>query len=402
VAKEASPSPAFTDWRAVWAVFAAGLAAGAYMTKAAPALPAMRAELGLTLVESGLIATTFNIMGMAVGMVAGVVCDRFGHKRLALGGLVVMALGGLAGAAAGGFPLLLLSRFFEGIGFVLFAVCAPTLMSASTANARDRARALGLWSAYMPTGGTLGLLAAPILIGVSGWRGFWVALAAVAAAAALLFARAVPPTRYGAVRSLRLVVESLRSTGNLVMAALFLCYTAQWTSVMLWLPTFLVDAHAASAGAAALATALMVLVNAPGNLLGGWLLSRGVPRGTLVVAGVLVSAACEAGMLAASLPGGLRFALVLAFSVTAGVIPASIFAGLPVHARSPQHIATANGLVLQASQAGQFVGPLALAWIATRFGGWDAALWPMLAFAALAACCGALLGRIEKRLPARR
>jgi len=372
------------------------------MTKAAPALPAMRAELGLTLVESGLIATTFNIMGMAVGMVAGVVCDRFGHKRLALGGLVVMALGGLAGAAAGGFPLLLLSRFFEGIGFVLFAVCAPTLMSASTANARDRARALGLWSAYMPTGGTLGLLAAPILIGVSGWRGFWVALAAVAAAAALLFARAVPPTRYGAVRSLRLVVESLRSTGNLVMAALFLCYTAQWTSVMLWLPTFLVDAHAASAGAAALATALMVLVNAPGNLLGGWLLSRGVPRGTLVVAGVLVSAACEAGMLAASLPGGLRFALVLAFSVTAGVIPASIFAGLPVHARSPQHIATANGLVLQASQAGQFVGPLALAWIATRFGGWDAALWPMLAFAALAACCGALLGRIEKRLPARR
>src|ERR1041384_8849065 len=106
------------------------------MTKVAPALPAMRAELGLTLVESGLIATTFNIMGMVVGMVAGVVCDRFGHKRLALAGLMVMALGGVAGAAASGFVVLLLSRFLEGIGFVLFAVCAPTLMSASTARAR--------------------------------------------------------------------------------------------------------------------------------------------------------------------------------------------------------------------------------------------------------------------------
>src|ERR1051326_1759358 len=141
----------------------------------------------------------------------------------------------------------------------------------------------------------------------------------------------------------------------------------------------------------------MGLGNVPGNLLGGWLLSRGVPRGPLIIAGALLAAACEAGMLATSLPGALRFGLVLAFSVTAGVIPASIFAGLPMHARTPQHIATANGLVLQASQAGQFVGPLALAWIATRFGGWDAALWPMLAFAALAACCGALLGRIEKK-----
>ena len=107
-------------------------------------------------------------------------------------------------------------------------------------------------------------------------------------------------------------------------------------------------------------------------------------------------------MLSASLPGPLRYALVLAFSISAGVIPASIFAGLPVHARTSQHIATANGLVLQASQAGQFVGPLALAWIASRFGGWDAALWPMLAFAALAALCGVALGRIEKTLPARR
>jgi MFS family permease len=400
VAREAAPSN--TDWRAVWAVFAAGLAAGAYMTKVAPTLPAMRAELGLTLVESGLIATTFNIMGMAVGMVAGVVCDRFGHKRLALAGLLVMACGGLLGAAAGGFAVLLFSRFFEGIGFVLFAVCAPTLMSASTASARDRARALGLWSAYMPSGGTLGLLAAPLFIAVSGWRGFWVTLAAAAAAAALLFARAVPPTRYGEVRSLRLVVESLASTGNLVMAALFLCYVAQWSSVMLWLPTFLADEYAVAAGAAAFATALMVLVNVPGNLLGGWLLSRGVPRGRLIIAGAVVAAACEAGMLAASLPGPLRYALVLAFSVSAGVIPASIFAGLPVHARTPQHIATANGLVLQASQAGQFVGPLALAWIASRFGGWDAALWPMLGFAGLAVCCGALLGRIEKRLPVRR
>ena len=44
-------------WPAVWAVFAGGLVAGAYICKVPPALPTLRAELGLTLVESGFIAT---------------------------------------------------------------------------------------------------------------------------------------------------------------------------------------------------------------------------------------------------------------------------------------------------------------------------------------------------------
>src|SRR5207248_7084782 len=92
-----------------------------------------------------------------------------------------------------------------------------------------------------------------------------------------------------------------------------------------------------------------------------------------------------------------RYALVLAFSLCTGVIPASIFAGLPVHARSPQHIATGNGMVLQFSNLGQFFGPLAIAWIVSRYGGWEATLWAMLAFALGGAACGIALGRIEKR-----
>jgi MFS family permease len=371
-----------------------GLVAGAYMTKVPPALPGLRAELGLTLVESGLIVTTFNVLGMLVGMLAGMVCDRLGHKRLALAGLVVMAAGGALGAAAHGFGLLLLSRFVEGVGFILFAVPAPALMTSLTASARDRARALGIWSAYMPTGGTIALLAAPPLIGAAGWRGLWLALAAAALAAAVPFAAAVPPSRPAQVGSLRLVAESIRQKGNLAMALLFACYVAQWTSIMVWLPTFLTEQGFASS-AAAVATALMVLVNAPGNLLGGWLLSRAVPRGRLVMAASAIAALCEIGMLAAGLPGALRYALVLLFSLCSGVIPASIFAGLPVHARSPQHIATGNGMVLQFSNLGQFFGPLAIAWLASRFG-WHASVWALVVFAAGGAACGFALRIIEK------
>src|SRR5206468_11094319 len=94
--------------------------------------------------------------------------------------------------------------------------------------------------------------------------------------------RSVPETPKARVGSVRLVIESLAQPGNVAMALLFAFYVAQWTSVMVWLPTFLAE-HGASTAAASSATALMVLVNAPGNLLGGWLLSRRMPRGQLVI-----------------------------------------------------------------------------------------------------------------------
>lgn len=386
-----------SNWPAIWAIYAGGLVAGAYMTKVAPALPGLREELGLTLVESGLIATTFNLMGMLVGMLAGVLCDRFGHKRLAVFGLIVLAAGGALGAAASGFASLLLARFLEGVGFIAFVVSAVALMNAATATPRDRARALGLWSSYMPTGGTIALVAAPLVMGAWGWRGLWIVFAMAAVLSTLALVRLVPPSQHGQVSSMRLVAESLRNAGNVTMALLFAFYVAQWTSIMIWLPTFLIEEHRIAAGGAALATALFVLANIPGNLMGGWLLSRGVPRRTLVVAGAACAALCEVGMFTDALPPALRFSLVLVFSFSAGVIPAAVFSGLPVHARTPQHIGTGNGIVMQASQIGQFLAPLALAGVATRFG-WHANLWLLLAFAAGAVACGAAIGAIENRI----
>ena len=251
----------------------------------------------------------------------------------------------------------------------------------------------------MPSGGTIALLAAPLLIGTWGWRGLWMVLAVAALVSTLVLARLVPASQYGQVSSMRLVVESLRNAGNITMALLFAFYVAQWTSIMVWLPTFLVDEHRMSATAAALATALYVLINAPGNLTGGWLLARGVPRGALVIGGALIAALCEIGMLAGALPPAARYVLVLVFSFCAGVIPAAVFSGLPVHARTPQHIGTGNGIVMQASQIGQFLAPLALAWIATGFG-WHANLWALLAFAAGATLCGVAIGRIEHKISA--
>jgi MFS family permease len=386
-----------TRWPAVWAVFAGGLICGAYIGKVPPALPLQREELGLSLVESGFIATTFNVIGLLVGMFVGVLSDRFGHKRLALAGLAVMCLSGMLGAVAWDFPSLLASRFFEGVGFILFAVAGSALMAAAAADNRDRPKVMGLWSAYMPSGGSAAMLLAPLMLAAWGWRGLWVVLAIVAALCFVLVARLAPTPRYGSVRSMKLVLESLAQPASVALSLLFAFYVAQWTSVMIWLPTFLVEERGASAGLASLMTALMVLVNVPGNIGGGWLLAHGVRRGPLVLAACAVMVVTDIGMLWGAVPDALRYASCLVFSMCAGVIPACIFSGVVVHAKTPEHIGTTNGMVMQTSQAGQFFGPILLAWLASSFGGWGASLWALLAFAAGGALCGYAILRIEAR-----
>ena len=132
------------------------------------------------------------------------------------------------------------------------------------------------------------------------WRALWLVFAVAAALAAVLVAYTVSETPRASTSSVRLVTESLMQSGNVAMALLFACYVAQWTSVMVWLPTFLTE-HGASTAGAAIGTALMVLVNVPGNLLGGWLLSRRVPRGRLIVAAAAIAALCEIGATAVTL-----------------------------------------------------------------------------------------------------
>lgn len=386
-----------TRWSAAWAVFFAGLVCGAYVGKVPPALPAQRDELGLTLVESGFIATMLNAIGMFSGMFVGVLCDRFGHKRLGVAGLGVMVVSGLLGAAAWDFSSLLASRFLEGVGFILFAVAGSALMAASATDTRDRMKVMGLWSAYMPSGGSTAILLAPLLIAAWGWRGSWVVWSVAAAAALALVARWAPTPRYGEVRSMKLALESIRQPGSVALALLFAFYVAQWTSVMIWLPTFLVDERGATPGLASSLTALMVLVNIPGNIGGGWLIAHGVRRGILILAAAAIMVVTDIGMLSSALPDALRFVSVLVFSCCAGTIPSAIFSGVVVHAKTPQHVGTTNGMVMQTSQAGQFFGVIALAWFAAQFGGWGASLWAMLAFAGACALCGYAILRIEAR-----
>lgn len=387
--------PPVTRWPAIWAVFLSGLAAAACIGKVPPLLPTLRSDLGLSLVQSGLIATMLNVMGMFVGMFAGIIADRYGHKRFVLAGLALLTLGGLLGAAADGYALLLASRFLEGSGFIMTTVSGVALITNVT-RPLDRPYAMSMWSAYMPTGGALAMLFAPIALASIGWQGYWVAIALASAAAWVLVARVVPAPAFGGeVRIGRLAVESLVRPGSLLLCLAFFGYAAQWASIMIWLPTYAVDERGASATLAALLTTAMVAINIPGNLAGGWMMGRGFSRSALIVFASTMQALCCLGVFTDSLPDSVRYASCLLFSLIGGLLPMAVLSGVPVHARSPAHIGTANGMVMQVSQVAQFIGPMVVAGIAMR-SGWTASLAPMLAFAACSIAAGVAIGRIER------
>ena len=387
-----------TNWPAVWVIFAGGLAAGAYMTKVPPALPMLRADLGLTLVESGWIQTMLYTIGAAAGVFFGVLAERSGVKRAALAGLGLMVAGGLLGALAGGYPTLLAARILEGVGFLSFVVAAAPLLTAATLP-QDRATAFSIWSSYMPTGGTLALLVAPLALSSVGWRGLWVVLAAYTALCAALLARKVPPAQFGgSIGSLRLLAESLARPGSLALCLGFICYVGQWTSLMTWLPTFVVDERGASPASAALVTAAFVAINIPGNQLGGLLLRAGVSRWAVMAGGAFCMGAAALGFFSGALPDSARLACVLAFSTLGGVIPAAVFSGTTVHAKTPQHIGTTNGMVMQSSHAAQFAIPILIAWVASRAGNWSASLQVMLILAASGLVAALIVRRFERKL----
>jgi len=387
--------------RAAALVVLGGVVAALQVGKLPPALPALQAELGMSLVQSGFLLSMVQLAGMLAAIFVGLAADQLGLRRSMVGGLMLLALASALGSLASSPWMLMALRGVEGLGFLCAVLPAPALIRRLVPPQRLPSM-MGVWGTYMPAGTALALLAGPFVIGLWGWPLWWDGLALVCALMAWALWRVLPgDPPAGQDRGLALwprLRGTLSHRGPWLVALMFSVYALQWLAVVGFLPSIYVQAGLAgalvgvlSAGAAA--------VNLVGNLLSGRLLQRGWASRHVLWIGFACMALGSLLAFAKFTEGWpwLRYAGVLLFSGLGGLVPATVFLLAVRLAPDERQVATAVGWTQQWSAIGQFVGPPVAAALAARAGGWHLTPWLCALCCALGAVLAWQAGRLLPR-----
>ncbi len=361
----------------------AGIVAALNIGKLPPALAALQAEFGLSLVQVSWMVSLFMVGSALFGIGGGSLADRFDPRRVMIGGLALMALASAVGAATHSTVVLFASRALESLAFLLVVLPAPAMLRQSVPDTSLRGW-LGAWGAYMPTGMAAGLFFTPMLMAIAGWRGVWAFSAAAAAVWAVLVAVTLPARAAHAAAPASIAAQAMatvRSPGPWLIAACFAFYAGQFTGIFSFLPTVYRE-YGISPQLGGSLTALAVLCNAAGNLVGGQFAQRGVDRAALIASVGVTMGVCAWVAFGSTLGFPWRYAALMVLSAVGGVIPSTLFATAPFYAPSAAAVSSTVGLMMQGAGVGQIVVPVALAALAQYTGSWDST-WMATGLAAL-------------------
>ncbi|WP_018499855.1 MFS transporter [Parafrankia discariae] len=155
------------------------------------ALPSAQRDLGFSNDARQWVVTAYALAFGSLLLLGGRVADLFGRKRTLLVGLAGFAVASAVGGAATSFGMLVVARATQGVFGALLAPAVLALLTTTFTDARERARAFGIYSAVAIVGGAVGLLLGGVLTQYLDWRwclyvnlGF--AVLALAGGAALL------------------------------------------------------------------------------------------------------------------------------------------------------------------------------------------------------------------------
>ncbi|MFE7134919.1 MFS transporter [Streptomyces sp. NPDC057638] len=150
------------------------------------ALPSIGADLGAGSAALSWVANAFLIAFGGLLLLAGRAGDLLGHRRLYLGGLVLLAAASAVGALAQGTGVLIGARALQGVGAAFAAAAAFALLLGLFPPGPARHSALGAFAAMGGLGGVLGTALGGVLTDILGWRStLWLNVVVALALAAL-------------------------------------------------------------------------------------------------------------------------------------------------------------------------------------------------------------------------
>ena len=326
----------------------------------------VKAELRLSDVQLGLIASAFIVVYTATSPFFGMLGDRRARPPLVAFGVFLQSLAAVTTGLARGFWSLFASRAAVGIGEAAYGTIAPALLADHFALER-RGRVLGLFFAAIPLGSAVGYILGGLVDHHFGWRTAWLVAGIPGLLVTFLVLRVADAPR-GArdgVRSSVVTVktEDLTPHGRrwtaayahlvrnrqYVLAVLgYAAYTFALGALAFWMPAFLERARGMTRQQATVTFGSIALVTGfVGTFAGGWLgdlLLRRTRQAYLWVAGVatLIAAPLTLVALTSRVPGIYLTAIVIAevlVFLSTGPVNSAI-----INAVAPSERATALGL----------------------------------------------------------
>jgi nitrate/nitrite transporter NarK len=168
-----------------------GFAFSANYTNHAPLVPALTQAFGFSLALAGFLTTGIFLTHAAMQIPGGHMADRLGARRVVTVALAQVCLGNFGIAFASGYWQLLLWKIFVGLGTGSCFVAGARYVSAAYPGSRAHV-AQGYYGGSILLGSGFVIFAVPRFAAAFGWQGGFLATAAVATAAWVLWVAVAP------------------------------------------------------------------------------------------------------------------------------------------------------------------------------------------------------------------
>jgi len=176
------------SWRPVALLVATGVVAAFQIGKIPLSLNYLQSDFGFDLVMAGWVASLFAVMGAVCAVLLSFTLSVFGLKPMLLSGLMISMCASLLGGMTPDVSWLLVTRAFEGLGFILCVLCLPPLIGQLAPKGQASA-AMAYWAMYLPLGTCVMLLISAVILPIFSWRVVWVVSAIALLGMAWLIAR---------------------------------------------------------------------------------------------------------------------------------------------------------------------------------------------------------------------
>ncbi len=134
------------------------------------ALPAAQHALGLSVTARQWVVTAYTLAFAALLLLGGRLADRLGARRTLLVGVVGFAAASAIGGASIDGAMLIAARAVQGAFAAVLVSSTKSLLITVYAGERERARAIGIFTATLTAGLAVGLVLGGVLTTGLGWR----------------------------------------------------------------------------------------------------------------------------------------------------------------------------------------------------------------------------------------